>query len=217
MDSKTNPTRHEILFSRNISKDDAYQMMRFLSDEVLHDAVLLIELDQNQTNQNKHNWTITWMAQAVRALLQRNQVPVVNDADGLPLRFGLATDEQAVEADKEPLIVRLRTEDQWNALEQKEPVGGERAFVPLAVDRPVLGAPCILQQGELGQLHAQPKQHKPPLRLRDTCIDLVRDERHRRDRLQQHHLIRLALRIIDHESLRRIHSGALRRILLGHP
>ena len=96
-------------------------------------------------------------------------------------------------------------------------LGGERAFVPLAVDLPVLGAPCILEQGELGQLHAQPKQHKPPLRLRDTCIDLVRDERHRRDRLQQHHLIRLALRIIDHESLRRIHSGALRRILLGHP
>ena len=92
-------------------------------------------------------------------------------------------------------------------------MGGERAFVPLAVDRPVIGAPCILQQGELRQLHAQPKQHKLPLRLRDSCIDLDRDERHRRDRLQQHHLIRLALRIIDHEPLRRIHQVALGRLL----
>ena len=52
------------------------------------------------------------MPQAVRSLLQGNPVPVVNDVDGHRLPFGLAMNEQAVEADKEPLIVLLRTEHQ---------------------------------------------------------------------------------------------------------
>ena len=54
------------------------------------------------------------MQQAFRALLQRKPVPArLEDlADGHRLTLVLATDEQAVEADKEPLIVRLRTEDQ---------------------------------------------------------------------------------------------------------
>ena len=71
--------------------------------------------------------------------------------------------KQAVEAHKEPLIVRLWTEHQWDPLKQKDPVGVDQPVVPLAVARPVLGAPLILELPKVRQLHAEPKQVKPPL------------------------------------------------------
>ena len=71
------------------------------------------------------------MRQAVRVLLQRKPFPVVNGDDGHRLDVGLATDEQAVEGVKGPLIVRLRTEHEWEPLQQINLVGGYQAALGL--------------------------------------------------------------------------------------